>query len=501
MGICSATSIKPGDIEKYVESCEFYCTMNASSASLRRGGYMENTRQLLEIDHRFEDIAMLTRRGFMSRVIGTVAAGTLASGTVRRARAAPAEKTERAPDDESYWRWVADQFMLKPDLTYMNTGTRGPSPTAVYQAQIEAIRQSNEDRLSYAKHVYNSEFKAHIRTRLATFVGCNPNEIAITNNTTEGMGIGTNGPKLKSGDEIIYTNHDHPSGGQPVNLRCARDKTNAVVVDLSDKKFHPPENPEIVLDAIEAAITPRTKLISFCQINYSDGCVMPVREICAMARSKGILTLVDGAHPPGMLNLDLHDLGCDMYAGACHKWMLAAQLTGFFYVREELQDQIWPSIYSGPVNGMNMYGAPDDSERGTTAQRYETHGSTNYAAGVSINAALDFHNRIGIEAIEARDQYLAGRARSALRQIDGVEVFSSDDPRLCAGLVSFRIAGMEPKALTDLLWDRHQIYIRNVTHSEIDWDANRLSLHIMVTTKQLDNLLLAVEEIAREQLS
>ncbi len=122
---------------------------------------MENTRQLLEIDHRFEDIAMLTRRGFMSRVIGTVAAGTLASGTVRRARAAPAEKTERAPDDESYWRWVADQFMLKPDLTYMNTGTRGPSPTAVYQAQIEAIRQSNEDRLSYAKHVYNSEFKAH----------------------------------------------------------------------------------------------------------------------------------------------------------------------------------------------------------------------------------------------------------------------------------------------------------------------------------------------------
>ncbi|HIG39760.1 MAG: aminotransferase class V-fold PLP-dependent enzyme [bacterium] len=478
---------------------------------------MKDDDQLLQVDSRFEDCfddrfeerlekkGPLTRRGFLGQTFAAVTAGTLSLGATGKATAAPqptsGQSPDASPDNEAYWRWVANQFMLKPGLAYMNTGTRGPSPTSVYQAQIQAIRESNEDRLSYARYAYNSDFKAQVRNKLASFVGCKSNELALTNNTTEGMAIGTNGPSLQAGDEIIYTNHDHSGGAQPINLRCARENTRAVVVDLSAKKYHPPKNPDLILDAIEAAITPRTKLISICHINYGDGLMLPVKEICAMARAKGILTLVDGAHPPGMLALNLHDLGCDMYAGACHKWMLAAQLTGFFYVREELQDRIWPSIYSGPVLGKNMYGAPDDSERGTTAQRYESHGSINYAAGVSINAAIDFHNSIGQEAIEARDRYLANRARNAFRDMDGVEVFSSDDQRLSAGLVAFKITAVETKVLADLLWDRHQIYIRNVTHAEIDWDANRASLHIMVTSAQLDNLLGAVEEIARKGFS
>jgi selenocysteine lyase/cysteine desulfurase len=404
-----------------------------------------------------------------------------------------------AADDRAYWRRVHDQFMLKPGLAYMNTGTRGPSPRSVYLAQIGAIRKVNEDRLGYVKNVFTADYKKSVREKLAVFLGCDADEVAITNNTTEGMGIGTNGPDLKPGDEIIYTNHDHSSGGQPVNLRCARQGTVPVMIDLSDKKYHPPKSPDDLVKAFAAAITPRTKLISFCHINYTDGCVLPVKEICEMARSKGVLTLVDGAHPPGMLDMNLHDLGCDMYAGACHKWMLAGQLTGFFYVRRELQDQIWPSIYSGPVQGKNMYGAPDDHERGKTAQRYETHGSSNYAALRSIDAAVDFHNGIGSAAIEARDRYLAGTARVALQNMRGVEVYVSEDPALCAGLVAFRVKGVDTKELSQVLWERHRIYIREVRHTEIDWDVNRMSLHIMVTDDQLDLALGAIEEIAKER--
>ena len=102
------------------------------------------------------------------------------------------------------------------------------------------------------------------------------------------------------------------------------------MVDLPSAKFHPPKDPSVIIDAYEQAITRRTKMISLCHVNYTDGCVLPIREICDLARSRGILTLVDGAHPPGMMDLDISSLGCDMYAGACHKWMLAAQLTGFF---------------------------------------------------------------------------------------------------------------------------------------------------------------------------
>ncbi|MEE9253325.1 MAG: aminotransferase class V-fold PLP-dependent enzyme, partial [Pseudomonadales bacterium] len=308
-------------------------------------------------DQRFEDAARLdeiSRRSFLGAMAG--AAGVALAGSSRAAAAAPAPTAGQAPgviapDDEALWGWVADQFLIRNEVAYMNTGTRGPSPRSVYEAQIEAIRASNVDRLSYARYVYDTDFRDGLREKMATFLGCKPSEVAFTNNTTEGMAFGTNGPDLERGDEILCTNHDHSSGAQPIHLRAARQGLQVKMLDLSDARFHPPKSPDDIVAAFDDAISSRTKRISFCQVNYTDGCVLPVKEICELARSKGILTLVDGAHPPGMMNLDLHALGCDMYAGACHKWMMAAMLTGFFYVREDVQDRIWPTIYSGPVNG------------------------------------------------------------------------------------------------------------------------------------------------------
>ena len=130
--------------------------------------------------------------------------------------------------------------------------------------------------------------------------------------------------------------------------------------------------------------------------------------------------------------------------------------------------------------------------------RYEMRGSGSFGALASVDAALDFHNRLTPAAVEARDRYLAARTRVGLRAIAGVELFSSDDPQLGCGLVSFRLRTVEPKRLAELLWERHQIYIRNVTHPEIDWDANRASLHLMATASQVDGLVGAVAEIAKE---
>jgi len=446
------------------------------------------------VDPRFEVEPRLSRRHLLK---GGLASLTASTGLLASARSHALPSAGLSATDETYWDNIAEQFLIKPDVTYLNTGTRGPSPLSVYEAQVNSIRQVNEDRLGYVKSTLTAEYKAAVRQKLADFLGCKVNELAITNNTTEGMAIGTNGLDMKPRDEIVYTNHDHASGGQPVNLRCAREGMRPVMVDLSHPKYHPPERPDDLVKAIEAAITPRTRLISFCHVNYTDGCVMPVKEICELARSKGILTLVDGAHPPGMLNMNIRELGCDMYAGACHKWMLAGMLTGFFYVREELQGRIWPSVYSGPVLGKNMYGGRDDAERGRTAQRYETHGSTNYASLVSIDAAIDFHNAIGPQAIEDRDRYLAAHARQSLQAMDGVEVFVSRDPRLSAGLVAFRVRGIEPKQLTTMLWERHSIYQREVTHKDINWDVNRLSLHNMAKKSQVDRTLDAIAEIAK----
>jgi isopenicillin-N epimerase len=463
----------------------------------------------LSFDPRYEELSRLqslSRRGFLGRLMGGVAGGAALLSAAPGVQGAavtpslPASQMHEA-NDEPYWRWVADQFLLRNGLTYMNTGTRGPSPASVYKAQIEAARAANIDRVSYSRYIYNSEFTTALREKMAAFIGCKSTEVAFTNNTTEGMAFGTLGLDFKAGDEIIYTNHDHSSGAQPVNLRAARQGVKAVVVDLSDPRFHPPENRDRLVDAFEAAITSRTRLISFCHVNYTDGCLLPVKEICEMARAKGIMTLVDGAHPPGMLKLDLHDLGCDMYAGACHKWMMAAMLTGFFYVREEIMDRVWPTVYSGPVNNLSMYGeevSESSRERSATARKFEMRGSSSYAARVSIDAALDFHNQLTQDGVEARDRYLAARAYDGLQRIDGVRLHTSEDPSLCCALVSFSVKDVKPSQLSKLLWDRHQIYIRSVTHSEIGWDANRASLHLMVTAQQVDNLLGAVEEIARK---
>lgn len=473
--------------------------MNIRNDSL--GGRMKDVIALSVLDHKFEEISLLSRRGFLGRVVAGTLASAIVPGVSLAKKPPAAGASPPAPDNDSYWNHVADQFLIRPDVSYMNTGTRGPSPGSVYRAQIASIEQANTDRFSYASHVYNADFKSRVRQKLADFVGCKATEVALTNNTTEGMVVGTFGPDLNKGDEIIYTNHDHSSGGQPINLRCARQGTIPVMIDLSAPKFHPPKNPSTIIDAFEKAITPRTRLISLCHVNYTDGCVLPVKEICALAKSKGILTLVDGAHPPGMLDLDISDLGCDMYSGAGHKWLLAGQLTGFFVVREDVQDRIWPSIYSGPVNGQNLYGKPQSEPyltRSKSAEKYEMHGSTNYSLGITIDAALDFHNNIGQGAIESRDRFLMERVRAGLENIPGTTIYSSPRPELCAALISFKVNAIAPKQLSKLLWERHRIYIRNVTHPEINWDANRASMHIMVTTRQADNLVEAIAEIARE---
>ncbi|MGK0221044.1 MAG: isopenicillin-N epimerase, partial [Limisphaerales bacterium] len=235
---------------------------------------------------------------------------------------------------------------------------------------------------------------------------------------------------------------------------------------------------------------------------YTDGCCLPVKKICALAREKGILTLVDGAHPPGMLDLDIGDLGCDMYAGAGHKWLLAGMLTGFLYVRRDVLDRVWPLVYSGPVSGQSMYHEPVEdtayNRQAKTAARYEMRGSKNFAGAASLRAALDFHEAITPAAIEQRIHFLATKARTALREVPGVQVYVSDDPALSAGLVSFVVNGVPPKMLNTLLWDRHGIYIRDVTHAEINWAVNRASLHIMVDAQQVSNFVEAVAEIARE---
>ena len=449
-----------------------------------------------------EKLKTLSRRGFLGVVGGAASASLLAGADARASQAAVAAPDlsalpkAPAPNDERAWEKVASQFLLRDGLIYMNTGTRGPSPRYVHERQVEALRGINADYLGYGRHVNTAEFREALHDKLAKFVGANTNEVALMNNTTDGMITGTWGPELVPGDEIVITNHDHGGGVNPVLQRARRDRLNVKVIDVADRKFHPAASPDVYLKAFEAALTGRTKLLSFCHINYTDGGMLPVKDICEMARARGILTIVDGAQPPGMMKLDMHELGCDMYAGPFHKWMMSSMYTGFFYVREDVLERIEPILTSSPP-GRNMHGTVQTAEYLKTAAKYERRGSSNTPARMAMDAALDYHNHVTPAAIEARDRHLAKKLRDGLRAISGTELYSSEDPRLSCALVSFIVNGIATRDLSDMMWERHSIYIRNVTHKETGWDANRASMHIMVTAAQVDELLGAIEEAAK----
>ena len=175
------------------------------------------------------------------------------------------------------------------------------------------------------------------RDPLAAFVGCNRDEIALVRNATEANSYIANGIDMKPGDEVLMTDQEHPGGEQPWQLKAKR--YGIVVKKVTLPK--PVKTPDEVLNLFNDAITPRTRVIFFSHITTVTGVVLPAKELCALARSKGILSAVDGAHVTGMMQLNVHDIGCDMYTSSPHKWLQAPKGSGFLYVRDEVIDRMW----------------------------------------------------------------------------------------------------------------------------------------------------------------
>ena len=256
------------------------------------------------------------------------------AGAAARMRAAQAE----APDDEAFWADVRHEFLIPEELAYMNSGTLGPMPKPVYYAVVDGYRALAADpgRTNTAQNSVQNE----LREKLATFVNADTDEVALTRNTTEGMSFVANGLDLDPGDEVLLSFHEHPGGLQPWRLAAAR--RGVVVKELPFPI--PTSDPSDIVGLFEAAITPRTKVISVSHVTFATGCMLPVRELAALARPRGIVTVVDGAHAIGMLHLDMHDLGMDCYASSPYKWMGAPVGSGFLYMRRDVQDRIWPTV-------------------------------------------------------------------------------------------------------------------------------------------------------------
>jgi selenocysteine lyase/cysteine desulfurase len=366
-------------------------------------------------------------------------------------------------------------------LTYLNNGTLGPVPKVVQEENERVAREIAAD----PTNGYRNEELHEKRQLLAAFVGSDPEEIAYTRSTTEGMNIFAHGIDWREGDEVLMCNHEHDGGVEPYLMLEKRRGIRIRRVDLPS----PPESPDQVVSLFEKAITPRTRAIMLSHITYVTGLVMPVKALSEMARRRGVLTSVDGAHPLGMMDLDLHDLACDHYAAAGQKWLLCGTGTGLSYFRRDLQDSIWPLMGAGGSvgpDGVRMFHKD--------ARRYEDCGQRDVPSALGMLAAVRLQETIGKRNVEARVRELSTRLREGLSEIQGVKLWTSKDPELSCALTLFSVRDIPMANVKNAIMERDRIYIRDMRTGGLN--AVRVSTHIYNMPEEVDRLLRSVHHVA-----
>ena len=427
---------------------------------------------------------MLNRRHFLSAAATGIAAATACPAKLFAQLAnAPANLPDSSlfgKNEDAYWGEIRKQFLIPADEIYLNNGTVGSSPAPVLRAVFDGYtttekmdQQDPEDYPIWGYAAWN-EF----RDPLAEFVGCHRDEIALLRNATEANSYIANGLDLKAGDEVLMTDQEHPGGEHPWNLKAKRYGIVVKRVTLP----RPVKDSTQVLNLFNDAITPRTRVIFFSHITTFSGVVLPAKELCALARSKGILSAVDGAHVTGMMRLNVHDLGCDMYSSSPHKWLQAPKGSGFLYVRDEVIDRLWNTIVTEGWDEPQL-----------RAERFQRIGSSNVPALYGLRASIKLANDIGLDRIERRHRQLADYILDEMKK-RGAESWTSPDPALRCAIITVNVPPVPRMDLENWMWKTHKIRIRGGDPNKL-----RLSTPYYLQKKDIDRFLEKFDEYKKDK--
>jgi len=421
---------------------------------------------------------LIDRRGFLAATTGVAATFAFRNDLFAQLEKAPAslpDPGQFAGDEDRYWAQVRKQFLIPEDEIYLNNGTVGSSPAPILRAIFDGYastekmdQQDPEDYPIWGYAAWN-EF----RDPLAAFVGCTRDELALVRNATEANSYIANGIDLKAGDEVLMTDQEHPGGEQPWQVRAKR--YGVVLKKITLPK--PPKDAAQVLNLFNDAITPRTRVIFCSHITTVTGVVLPAKELCALARSKGILSAVDGAHVIGMMRLNIPEIGCDLYSSSPHKWLMAPKGTGFLYVRDEVIDRLWNTI---ATEGWD--------DRKIRAERFQRIGSSNVPALWGLRAAIKFANDIGLERIERRHRKLCDYILGEMIK-RGAESWTSPDPVSRCAIATVNAPPIQRMDLEKWLWTTHKIRIRGGEPSKL-----RFSTPYYLQKEEIDRFLQMFDE-------
>lgn len=372
----------------------------------------------------------ISRRSVLAGVAtGVVARGTFGAGS-----------RPNGPSDEHYWGQVASQYDVTREVIQLENGNWGICTKAVLSAYERHLQTVNQRNSFYVRREFEADVEK-IRARIAHKLGVEVDEIALTRGATEALQALIGGyNRLRAGDAGLYADLDYDSMQSAMNWLPARRAVEVVKIALPEQSTH-----QGLIDAYAAALDahPKVRLILLTHLSHRTGLVLPVKEIVAMARARGVDAIVDSAHAWGQIDFSVRELGLDFAGFNLHKWLGAPLGVGVLYIRKQR------------IPDVDVYMASE--EHGTDDVRARVHsGTSNFAAFLTVPEALDFQESIGIQAKEARLRYLRDSWAETLR--GRIQILTPPDRRLHGGMTSFRIEGQESVAVAKRLLDEHRIF-------------------------------------------
>jgi isopenicillin-N epimerase len=429
---------------------------------------------------------MNSRRAFLSRLGSTgslVAASLTADGLSLMARAAEQSRGRTPAElagDEDFWREVQLGFTLDRTVVNLNNGGVCPSPRVVHEAFKRYLDHANQAPVfnMWQEQEPNLE---RVRVGLAQDAGCDVEELAITRNASEALQIAQLGIDLAPGDEVVTTTQDY---GRMLDTWEQRVRRDGITLTKISFPVPPPSMADLT-QRLERALSPKTKVLHFCHITNLTGQIFPVADICRIARSRGIQTIVDGAHAFGHFPFAIRDLGCDYYGTSLHKWLLAPIGTGFLYVRRERIASLWPLT-------------PAAASKAGDIRKFEEVGTHPAANHNAIAESRVYHQTIGGERKIARLRYLRDRWMRRLADHPKAKIHTSFDPAQSGAIGNLGTPGLDPARLASHLYAQHCIIVTPIKHAE--FEGLRITPNVYTTLEEVDSFATTMERILEKGL-
>ncbi len=382
--------------------------------------------------------------------------------------------------DEEFWLPVQQAWDIDRALLNFNNGSCSPAPRIALEALFRDWRFANELMYHHLMVVLDPRREA-VRTQLATLFGADRETIAMVRNASEALETITFGIELAHGDEVVTTDHDYP---RMITAWRQREKRDRIVLKQVELPV-PLRDPADLVAAFAAKITPRTRVLHMSHIHYTTGQIGPVKALCDLARSRGILSIVDGAHAFAHLDVKAAEIGADFYGTSLHKWLAAPVGNGMLHVRKELIPSLWP-----------LFAHPDPQS--PDIRKFEEPGTNPVPVLLAVSEAIALHQLIGAQRKQERLRYLRDAWATPLAQERNCRVLPSLDAAHTCGIACVAVDGVDPAQLAKHLLEKKQIYTVGIARPDVN--ALRVTPNLYTTLPEIERFVDAVREVARNGL-